>query len=66
MHPSPNLIRLILSAGILALALLAAFYLRQRQMPLRAYLAWGLLALFLPILGPFLVIWVRPGCPQES
>jgi hypothetical protein len=46
---------------ILSMALLAAFYLRQRRLSVGAYLLWGSLLIFLPLLGPFLVILARPG-----
>jgi len=40
---------------------LAAFFLRTRRLPFSAYMLWGLLALLLPLLGPFLVILSNPG-----
>lgn len=56
-----GVIRTILLIDIAALALLAIFYLRQRRMSLSAFCGWGLLALLVPVLGPFLVISNRPG-----
>jgi hypothetical protein len=56
-----GLIRTILLVDIVAMALLALFYLRQRRMSWTSYCCWGLLALALPVLGPFLVIANRPG-----
>jgi hypothetical protein len=43
------------------MASLSAFYLRRRALTPLAYAGWGLLALMLPIIGPFLVIWAQPG-----
>ncbi len=50
----------LLSILALAMALLAIFYLRKRQLPLLGYVFWGLVAL-VPLIGPFLVILSRPG-----
>jgi hypothetical protein len=61
---SPELMRAALLICILGMAFLAAFYLRQRRLSLQAYTCLGLLALCLPVLGPFLVIWIRPGKPS--
>jgi len=61
MNVSADTMRLMLIATMVGMALLAAFYLRRREMPREAYLAWGLLALLLPLLGPFLVILYHPG-----
>lgn len=36
-------------------------FLRRRRMPAAQYALWGLLALALPGLGPFLVIAIQPG-----
>ncbi|MDP2976616.1 MAG: hypothetical protein Q8N45_10455, partial [Anaerolineales bacterium] len=41
--------------------ILAMFYLRRRKISLGEYTFWGLFALFVPALGPFLVIISRPG-----
>jgi hypothetical protein len=54
-------IRTILLVDIVTMSLLAVVYLRQRRMDWMAYCAWGLLALLVPVLGPFLVIANRPG-----
>ena len=57
----PHFMHYALLACILGMSLLATFYLRRRQLSLLAYAGWGLLALLLPLMGPFLVIWLRPG-----
>ena len=56
-----EVIRVMLLVVVVGMALLAFFYLSRRQMSWPAYLAWGLLATLLPVLGPFLVISLRPG-----
>jgi hypothetical protein len=61
-----DILRLLLLLGILGMALLAAFYLRRRELSWQAYLLWGLVALLIPVLGPFLVIASRPGRPRGT
>jgi hypothetical protein len=56
-----SVIRTILVIDIIAMALFALVYLRQRRMNATAYWCWGILALIIPVLGPFLVIANRPG-----
>jgi hypothetical protein len=56
-----EVIRLVLLADILVMAFLAVFYLRQRKLSWLALFMWGLVALVVPVLGPFLVIAARPG-----
>jgi hypothetical protein len=66
MNVSAELMRALLIGCMAGMALLAAFYLRRREMSTGAYLAWGLLALLLPLLGPFLVILNHPGHLRPS
>ena len=54
-------LRALLIIDIVAMAALAFVYLRQRRLSWQQYCCWGLLALVLPLLGPFLVILTRPG-----
>ncbi len=61
-----DVLRLLLFLDVFGMALLAAFYLRRRELSWWAYLAWGLVALLIPILGPFLVIASRPGRPRVN
>jgi len=63
---SAGVMRLFLGLGVMGMALLAIFYLRQRRMPFDEFLAWGLLAIFVPMLGPFWVIYKHPGRPGWS
>jgi hypothetical protein len=58
---SAGVMRAFLGAGMVGMALLAIFYLRQRRMPFHEYLTWGLLAIFVPVFGPFWVIYTHPG-----
>ncbi len=56
-----GVIRIILLVDIVAMALLSLFYLRQRRMNWVSFCGWGLVALLVPVLGPFIVIANRPG-----
>jgi hypothetical protein len=60
---SSDVMVLLLFLAALGMALIAAFYLRRRSLPLPLYLAWGMLLVFVPFLGPFLVVLLRPGRP---
>jgi len=53
--------RILIVLCLIGMALLAVFFLRTRRMTLYSYIAWGLLALLVPLLGPFLVILSHPG-----
>ena len=61
MGTTAGVVRTILVVDIVAMALLAIIYLRQRRMSGLAFLCWGVLAICVPILGPFLVLSKRPG-----
>ena len=61
MFLTPDAMRVLLVLCILSLAVLAAFYLCQRDLSLSEYLGWGLIVVMLPLVGPFLVIFLRPG-----
>jgi len=56
-----NLMRLMLAIYFLSMTLLAAFFLRRRNLPWLEYAVWGLVSILFPAVGPFLVIWMRPG-----
>jgi hypothetical protein len=60
-----DIIRVLLLVDIIGLAVLALIYLRRRRLDLWTALAWGLLAVLVPILGPFLVIAFRPAPSKE-
>ena len=51
---------------LFGMVVIAVGYLRQRKLSTTAFLLWGLLALLLPVLGPYLVIASRPGDPTQS
>jgi hypothetical protein len=54
-------LKMLLLAVMLAMALLALVYLQGRRLGAWQQVGWGLLILLLPLLGPFLAIWARPG-----
>jgi hypothetical protein len=57
--------RLLLAGSLVAMYVLAMFSLRRRLLTLGQFTAWGLFALLVPALGPFLVILSRPGSPRR-
>lgn len=57
-------LNLLLVLFIFAMYFLALAYLRRQRLPFSTFALWGLLALFLPAFGPFLVIALRPGQPR--
>jgi F0F1-type ATP synthase assembly protein I len=54
-------VRILIIGCLLVMALLAVLYLSQRRLSWTAYCLWGLLAVLLPVVGPFLVILAHPG-----
>jgi hypothetical protein len=63
---SPQLMRLLLVTCLLGMAILATLSLRQRKMPVSAYIGWGLIAILLPLVGPFIILLVRPGEGRQA
>jgi hypothetical protein len=64
-----NILQSLLVVNLVAQFMLAAVYLGGRRLVWYEYLIYGLVALGLPVLGPFLVIASRPGerrRPQAS
>lgn len=61
-----DLIRVILLLVIVAMGLLAMFFLRGRVLSWGAYLGWGIFAVLIPVFGPFLVIALRPGGRRQE
>lgn len=59
-------LQFILILSMTAMALLAIFYLRRRRLAWYLHLLWGLVAVFIPFLGPFLVIACRPGVSRYA
>ena len=66
MQITPELMRLVLLICMLAMLILAALYLRQRELAPLEYVCWGLGAILIPIIGPFFVIWMRPGSQRHQ
>ncbi len=56
-----SIIKLTLEVFLAAMATLALLFLRTRRLSFTSYALWGLLAIMVPALGPFLVIAARPG-----
>ena len=54
-------LRIIFLLYLIAAFVLAIFYLRRCQLSFSEYALWGIFALVVPVLGPFLVILARPG-----
>ena len=63
---SADVIRFLLIAVIAVLFILAMLSLRRRKVGLLEFCCLGLLALLVPLLGPFLVIALRPGRPRAA
>jgi hypothetical protein len=59
--PGTALIQSLLAAGIFCMALIAISSLRKRRLTLHKYLAWGLVAILVPVIGPFIIVWIQPG-----
>ena len=59
-----EILRYLLAGFIIVMFGLAILYLSQRSLTRMQIAAWGLLALLIPVLGPFLVILARPGAPR--
>ena len=58
-----DILRVMLFACLFGMVMVAILYLRQRKLSTMAYVLWGLLAVVVPVLGPYLVITSRPGEP---
>lgn len=56
-----TILRFALAAYCLMAFAVTIFYLRYRRLTLVEYAFWGILALILPVFGPFFVIAARPG-----
>jgi hypothetical protein len=59
-------LRLVLAVFLIAMYILAMLSLRCRRLSLGRFIAWGCLALFVPAVGPFLVLLLRPGTPDRG
>lgn len=64
MWTAADILLLLLFASIGGMLLLAVLYLNQRKLTTLSFVLWGLLAISIPLLGPYLVIALRPGEPR--
>jgi len=54
-------LRLLLAGNLIAMYVLTMLYLGCQPLTLSLFMLWGLFALLVPALGPFLVILLQPG-----
>ena len=66
MSPRAFLLLMLLITEIGMLLMAALFLSDRRGLGWPDYLAWGLVALVLPVIGPLLVITFRPGVPRSA
>ncbi len=60
-----DVLRVLLYADLFGMLLIAILYLRKRKLSTLAYVLWGVLAVLLPVIGPYVVIASRPGKPAS-
>jgi hypothetical protein len=60
---SSHELHILLVLFLFAMYALVIAYLRRRRMSFSTFAFWGILAMFIPALGPFLVIAIKPGHP---
>ena len=65
MWETADSLRVILLVVLFGMLLIAILYLRQRKLSTLAYLLWGIFALLLPVVGPYLAIASQPGEPDS-
>ncbi len=58
---SASTMRALMVVCLLGMAVIALLSLRRRGLSKIEFIGWGLLALGIPLVGPFLVIAGRPG-----
>lgn len=56
-----EIMRNILLAYLLGISAVAILFLRTRALSVAAYIGWGLVAILVPLAGPFAVLFFRPG-----
>ena len=66
MWTTAEVFRILLFFCLFGMLIIAILYLRQRKLSPLAFVLWGVFALLLPIVGPFLVISARPGEPSHD
>lgn len=57
--------RILLAVCIVGMALLALLSMRRRNLTPAEIIGWGLLIILVPLLGPFLVIVLKPGVKRR-
>ena len=62
----PNVMIVALGIFIVTMTFLGTSYLRRRKLETWEYIAWGILAIIVPVLGPFIVIASRPGTARKQ
>ena len=61
---SAEILHVLLAGFVIVMFVLAMHFLSRRSLTRAQIAAWGLFALFIPVLGPFPVILARPGAPR--
>lgn len=61
-----EIMRVLLEIVMLCMVFLAVAYLSRRRLTPIAFCGWSLLALVVPILGPIVVILLRPGKSRSA
>jgi hypothetical protein len=62
---SAETMRYLLAAFLIGMAFLALLFLRRRELTTSQIVGWGLLIVLVPLLGPFLVIAIKPGAERR-
>jgi len=63
---TPEILRYGLFGGIFGILVLSMLFLRGRKLSTREYILWGLLAVAVPVMGPYLVIISKPGNQRKQ
>jgi hypothetical protein len=61
-----TIIKAVLLTVIILLAGMALRYLWKRELPPAGYVFWAVVALLIPVLGPILLIALRPGEARQA
>jgi hypothetical protein len=61
-----DVMRLLLLLSLIGVGVIAALFLRQRRLSFAAYIGWGFVILFLPLVGPFIVLLTGPGKAKQG
>ena len=66
MWSTGEVLRFMLYIDLFGMLILAVLFLRQRQLSTLGYVCWGIVALLVPVVGPYFVIAYRPGFPLSQ